>query len=308
MSDQNIVNVSGGKDSTALLLLALERGTENLRAVFADTGNEHPLTYDYVQYLHANVFPIQIVKADFAETIRRKREKINVVWRAAGVSEELIERALAVLHPTGVPFLDLCMARGRFPSATTRFCTEDLKINPVNRQVVFPLMDAGEDVVCWQGVRADESASRALLPERELKRMRGDAEMWNYRPILSWNVADVFEMHRKHGVEPNPLYKMGMGRVGCMPCIHARKDEVLEIARRFPAEFERIAEWERLVTEANPRYVSSFFAVKTAEEAKTGGIWQVVEWAKTGRGGKQYDIFRSQDDGPLCSSIYGLCE
>lgn len=40
---QHLVNVSGGKDSTATYLLGLESGRD-FRAVFADTGNEHELT------------------------------------------------------------------------------------------------------------------------------------------------------------------------------------------------------------------------------------------------------------------------
>jgi 3'-phosphoadenosine 5'-phosphosulfate sulfotransferase (PAPS reductase)/FAD synthetase len=59
MIRNNIVSVSGGKDSTALLLLAIERQTENLQAVFADTGHEHQQTYEYVQYLSEKVFPNQ---------------------------------------------------------------------------------------------------------------------------------------------------------------------------------------------------------------------------------------------------------
>ncbi|MFP3757983.1 phosphoadenosine phosphosulfate reductase family protein, partial [Cupriavidus sp. SIMBA_020] len=43
-----VVSLSGGKDSTATLLVALEQhGAENVRAVFADTGNEHEETYEY---------------------------------------------------------------------------------------------------------------------------------------------------------------------------------------------------------------------------------------------------------------------
>ncbi|ARD10127.1 phosphoadenosine phosphosulfate reductase family protein [Pseudomonas savastanoi] len=45
MSTHNIVSVSGGKDSTATLLVAIALDTPNLQAVFADTGNEHEQTY-----------------------------------------------------------------------------------------------------------------------------------------------------------------------------------------------------------------------------------------------------------------------
>jgi len=37
-----------------------------------------------------------------------------------------------------------------------------------------------------------------------------------------------------------------MGRVGCMPCINSKKEELYEIARRFPEEIERVAAGERL--------------------------------------------------------------
>lgn len=34
----------------------------------------------------------------------------------------------------------------------------------------------------------------------------------------------------------------------------------------------------------------------------------VVEWAKTGRGGKVYDLVKASLDTVVCSSRYGLCE
>jgi 3'-phosphoadenosine 5'-phosphosulfate sulfotransferase (PAPS reductase)/FAD synthetase len=322
-AEHNVVSVSGGKDSTALLLLAIERGTENLQAVFADTGHEHPQTVEYVQYLNDTVFPIRTIRADFSDRIAAKAVFIAEKWREKGVAEEKVQRALAVMKPTGNPFLDLCIWKGRFPSTKARFCSEELKRNPIIAQVQRPLLDAGDDVISWQGVRADESENRRNLPENECKEtLANGAELWNYRPILKWTVDDVFTMHRKHGIKPNPLYQQGMGRVGCMPCIHARKDELLEIGLRFPEEIDRVFEWERIVGEASKRDMATFFATatlsgpqQTSDSSKislaTHGVWQAIEWSKTSRGGRQYDIFRKdgeQEGIALCTSIYGLCE
>lgn len=317
MMEHNIVSVSGGKDSTALLLLAIERQPDNLQAVFADTGHEHEITYEYVRYLEQAVgVPIRWVRADFTQQIEHKRHVVQTKWREDGVDENIIERALSILHPTGNPFLDLCLWKGRFPSTMARFCSEELKRNPIIEQVQLPLLEDGHDVISWQGVRANESRSRANLPERDCKNvLKNGAELWNYRPILSWTAEDCFEMHRKHGIKHNPLYEQGMGRVGCMPCIHARKDELLEIGKRFPEEIERVASWEKIVSQAAKRTMATFFpSTELGESDSTKvnlndhGIWKRIEWAKTSRGGKQIDMFRAGNDGPLCSSIYGLCE
>jgi len=310
--EHNIISVSGGKDSTALLLLAIERNTENMQAVFADTGNEHQQTYDYVQYLSESVFPVRRVVADFSQQIEGKRQYVLTKWAEKGVSQADIDRAAAALVPTGNPFLDLCIWKGRFPSSKAAFCSEELKRNPIIRQVQNPLLDAGDDVVSWQGVRRDESLRRSTLPERELKLRREDtgAELWNYRPILDWTATDVFAMHDKHGVMKNPLYSQGMGRVGCMPCINCRKDELLEISRRFPEAIERIRMWEDAVKNASKRQAATFFAAPSDDNEWSAQqtIDRRVEWAKTSRGGQQYDLLRAFDDAPLCSSIYGLCE
>lgn len=308
MSERNVISISGGKDSTALLLLAIERQTENMQAVFADTGNEHPATYEYVRYLEqATGVPIRWVKADFSRVMAGKAEFINTKWREQGIPDDVCNRAMELLKPTGSPFLDLCIWKSRFPSTNARFCSEELKKNPITEQVLLPILAAGDDVVSWQGVRADESASRALLKEREhVTTSEEGGELWNYRPILKWTAEDCFAMHRKHGIKHNPLYEQGMGRVGCMPCIHCRKDELLQIAQRFPGEIQRIAEWEAIVAQVSKWSAATFF--RTADGRGTG-IHEVVEWSKTSRGGQQYDMLRSdQPEAFSCSSNYGLCE
>lgn len=315
--EHNIISVSGGKDSTAMLLLAIERNTPNMQAVFADTGNEHQITYAYVQYLNESVFPIRTIKADFTARIAGKAQYVQEHWERKGVPAANIERALAALKPTGNPFLDMCIWKGRFPSTKAAFCSQELKRDPIIAQVQAPLMMLGDDVVSWQGVRRDESLNRRFLIERELKTTdkTTGAELWNYRPILDWTAEDCFAMHRKHGVKHNPLYEMGMGRVGCMPCINCRKDELLEISKRFPEAIDRIREWEAAVQAASKRGGATFFAASnqgrdiTVEEAvQIANIDAMVGWSKTSRGGKQFDFLRIDNDGPVCSSIYGLCE
>ncbi|MEK3784728.1 phosphoadenosine phosphosulfate reductase family protein [Paenibacillus sp. FSL R5-0810] len=300
----NVMTVSGGKDSTAMWIYAIKELGVEVSAVFNDTGNEHPMTYEYIDYLESVLGPIKRVKADFSKQIAHKREVVQTKWRDDGVSEEIVQQALEMLHPTGNPFLDLCLWKGRFPSTKRRFCTQELKIIPNLEQVYIPLLEAGYQVISWQGVRAQESAARAKLAEWE-----DTPEGYRiYRPILKWTVEEVFEMHRRHGIKPNPLYTMGMGRVGCMPCINCGKQELFEIARRFPEQINRIAKWEETVKKASKRGAGSFFP--TANGRDTEGIYDEVEWSKTTWGGKQYDLIKAieMEDIPVCSSQYGLCE
>lgn len=299
----NVISISGGKDSTALWLHALEKETENIMPIFADTGHEHEETYKYIDYLEKELGEITRVKADFSERINNKRKYVDEKWREEGVDEKIINDALSVLEPTGNPMLDLAIWKGRFPSTRARFCTTELKVIPIMEQIYNPLLDQGKKVISWQGVRADESPARAKLIDYEPMPEGFDV----YRPILNWTVKDVFEQHVKHGIKYNPLYLQGMSRVGCMPCIHSRKSELYEIARRYPEEIERVAEWEKIVAKASKVGGASFFP---HSEVAGNDINAYVEWSKTSRGGKQYNLEKliGMDDVPTCSSQYGLCE
>jgi 3'-phosphoadenosine 5'-phosphosulfate sulfotransferase (PAPS reductase)/FAD synthetase len=219
-------------------------------------------------------------------------------------------RALAVLHPTGNPFLDLCLWKGRFPSRKAQFCTEHLKRN-VAVAYQLGLIEQGYTVVSWQGVRRDESLNRrdAKLFEKV------DERFYIYRPLVEWNVARVFQIAKDEGIEPNPLYKCGMGRIGCMACINVSKDELHQIATRFPEHIDKIDDWEVLVSQASKRGHSTFFHKIDNQAGQIDSVIfarnkvrQVVEWAKTSRGGKQFSLLTDLEDTSVCSSSYGLCE
>jgi 3'-phosphoadenosine 5'-phosphosulfate sulfotransferase (PAPS reductase)/FAD synthetase len=365
MQTHNVINVSGGKDATALLLLAREAGAQNAVGVFADTGNEHPQTLEYIDYLHWSVLPIRRVQADFSAELVRRREAVCSHWPrelqqaspggwrcrrgqfddgtprtgqiyptwvpeersvhhvygdyewlpdapalSAEQAEQVIDRVVAVLQPTGNPYLDLCLLKGRFPSVNARFCTQRLKLEPIFEQLIDPLLEQGCRVVNWQGMRKTRGATERPIAARE----HGGARLIHYRPLLNWTDAAVFALHKRHGIKPNPLYRQGMVAVGCMPCVRrADKDELHEISRRWPEVVDRVAEWERLVSLASRGGRASFF---TATRLPGGGgpraplptIRSMVAWSKTSRGGRTVDWIRLTEEAAPCASAYGLCD
>jgi len=368
MNTKHVISVSGGKDSTATLLLALERcPAGSVVPIFCDTGNEHAQTYAYLDYLEGALgVKVHRLRADFTKELAAKRRFIardvrhareyrkvpktdragNPVWlrdKAGAVrlfpvldddgqptgelaprqawgwdggrrvrwSNKAKRRALSVMYPSGNPFLDLCMWKGRFPSRKAQFCTEELKRNmAVGFQL--DLMEAGHRVVSWQGVRRDESENRRHAKKVE----RVGRGLWIMRPIVAWTAKQVFDFAAARHIHPNPLYLQGMSRVGCMPCINCKKAELRQIAARWPEHPERIADWERIVGMCSKRGFSTFMTAGNIPEKDRRlifadlNIWARILWSKTSRGGKQFNLLDEveYDGAGGCSSSYGLCE
>lgn len=323
MAFKNIMSVSGGKDSTAMMTLSIERDME-CRYVFADTGNEHEDTLEYLVYLE-QFFGIKIerYKADFTKKIEIKKQRlINHLIALSDCGKprrqlkhftgSMLERIIDNLNPTGNPFLDLCMLKGRFPSRKAQFCTQELKRELLDDKVMLPLIGENHKPISWQGVRADESFNRRHLTISEKSELG-----YIYRPIIDWNVEMVFAQHKKHGVKPNPLYSKGMSRVGCMPCINENKKGLTSIALEAPQHIDKIENWEQIIATTSKRGKATLFQVSDVPgwptdlesiDIKKHGIRQRVEYAKTGRGGRQQDWLNQTAEPGLCNSIYGLCE
>ena len=324
----HIVHVSGGKDSTALLLRALEhmetRPHFAFQAVFADTDHEHETTYEYVDFLdrfsrERGGPPIQRVRADLSGRFAKHREYIRTKWPDQGVPADVVERALAINRPSGNIFLDMCILQAGFPSPRVRFCTDTLKIRPTHEQVFGPIWARGGRIIAWRGIRADESVVRRTIPRIQTLQAKGPLK--GYHPLIDWTVEDVWRMHRRHGVEPNRLYHAGMTRVGCFPCIMSRKSELRVIAERYPEVIDKLEEWERIVGLASKRRLpmATFFQVRSRRskikseeiDASKHGIRDAAEWSKTTWGGQQYDMIPLDDIrvdlGTSCDA-WGACE
>lgn len=312
---RHVVSVSGGKDSTATYLLALEKTDGDFTAIFADTGNEHEATYEYVSHLHERTGgpKVQTVKADFSRELARKR-----AWLESGKAisrsirpwtEERVKEALAAgFEPSGFPFLDLCRAKGMFPTRKAAFCSSALKRLVLWEQAQAILAENGLHVISWQGIRAEESLRRSCYPMREISPESED--MTIYRPIIGWTVADVAAIHKRHGIKLNPLYGMGLSRVGCMPCIQSNKQDIRQISRLFPEHIKKICEWERIVRASSRSGQATFFHQDTTGSNAPVGIDEVVRWSMTSRGGKRFDIlaYTRPPVSDVCIYAGGLCE
>ena len=323
----DIVAFSGGKDSVATLLLARERGMD-VTVAFADTDNEHPILYEYLEYIEKKLdIRITRVKANFDKRIESKKDYIKKHWHKPlqvtrwgvkktrrALTEEEIALALTTLKPTGNAMLDLFLQKGMMPTPRQKFCSIELKQLPMHEQITRPLIAAGKAPIVWQGVRAQESAARSKYSPIE----ETDDGVLLYRPILLWKHEDVFAMAKRHGVKPNPLYAMGMSRIGCMPCINCNNAELAEIARRFPEEIARIADWEKQVakTSRHPRTreegVCSFFPLKLGKDPADKTIYAAIAKAKESAAfssWRESALYQAEPDADECSAIYPIvCE
>ena len=195
-------------------------------------------------------------------------------------------------------FGDLAFIKNRFPSRKAQFCTEYLKLIPQKRWLDENLAD--QAYTRYVGVRADESAARRDLPEKQWDDYF-DCDL--VRPILSWTKEQIFDYIKSRGEKVNPLYLMGFGRVGCAPCINSSKEDILNWATRFPEMIDKVRQWEKQVGR-------SFFPPNLVPGVQVAFVDEIVAWSKTSHGGKKIPLpfFQAEVESGSCVSKYGLCE
>lgn len=282
-----IASVSGGKDSTAVSLWLEEQGIEHERVV-ADTQWESRLLYDHV-----------------LDYLPGKLGRIETVGYPGGMTA-------------------LIQSKQMFPSRMKRFCTQFLKVFPLRDYARQREAETGKPAVQVVGIRREESKARADAPEWEWVQFSADWGCWKWGPMVEVTRAQVIELHAHHGVLPCRLYLEGAERVGCWPCIFAGKRDLRLLARIDPGRVDaiealeqEIAAGQRARTEARGEtawFDAAWFQGHAANVTCADGemryptvpIRQAVEWAKTSRGGKEYELFWNVRPRAECTR-WGLC-
>lgn len=195
MTIKCVVPISGGKDSQLCAKLAMQNfSKDEIMFVFCDTGFEHPITYDHIDWMEEN-YGIQLV--------RLKNEK---------------------------SVYDLVFKTGCFPTDIMRFCTNELKIQRGKRFYAKLAVMQEEGFEVWYGMRLGESYARSerykdhnptsLYDPKQVidsyPKYLANLGVQFKLPILDLEEEDVFDAL---GDEVNPLYSKGFDRVGCFPCL-----------------------------------------------------------------------------------------
>jgi 3'-phosphoadenosine 5'-phosphosulfate sulfotransferase (PAPS reductase)/FAD synthetase len=169
------------------------------------------------------------------------------------------------------------------------------------------LENVSDDYERYTGLRRDESYNRNDTPEREWDEY---FDCYVNHPLYDRPKQEGFDAVRAAGEPINPLYSLGFTRVGCAPCINSGKDDIARWASRFPEMIDKIRGWEE-------RTLNTFFSpcvpgIRPRLDCRGkmsvhNWIDEVVEWAKTDRGGYQFNILKGLER-PSCESKFGLCE
>lgn len=214
--DYVVVNFSGGKDSTALLLRMVELGERIDEVVCCDTYKEFPAMYRHVEKVR--------------KVIEGKGIKFTVLRAEKTFDYYMFEYMPKRKNPNLVGLKGLSWAGSR-----QRWCTSKLKVEVINRY--FGELRKKYNVIQCIGIAADESY-RLERKNNQQDNQRHPLVEWG------WSEKDCLEYCYGKGYDWEGLYKL-FSRVSCWCCPLQSLEELRKLRKHFPELWEELKEMDR---------------------------------------------------------------
>ena len=209
------VSLSGGKDSTAMLLMMIERGMPIDLVLSADTGMEFPEMYEHLEKVDAHLFR---ERGLHITTLRHPR---GFEWL---MFEEPKQKASSIANRLrlGVPLYG-----NGWPGMKVRWCTGQLKTHLINKEV--NRLKGAYNALHYVGIAADEA-----------KRCKGEQY-----PLVEWGMteAQALQLCYDRGFDFGGLYEI-YHRCSCWCCPLQRIDELRKLRRHHPELFARLLDMD----------------------------------------------------------------
>jgi hypothetical protein len=248
--DYYIFAFSGGKDSVALVLDALEQGVppEKMELWHHDIDGREgshlmdwPVTPAYCRaFAQAMHIPLYFSwkEGGFEGEMLRDGEPTSATWfetpdglrQAGGMSTKIGTRL-------------------KFPQVSAdlrqRWCSPYLKIDVGEKAVRHQARFLGKRVAFLSGERAEESTCRSKYAEEEPDRADGGGRnVTRLRTIKYWTEQQVWAILERWKINPHPCYWLGWGRCSCAGCIFGSNDQWASLRAVNADQFEGISWYE----------------------------------------------------------------
>lgn len=173
-------------------------------------------------------------------------------WCSAYLKIMVAESVMANLDSIG-ELEDIGGKRHKFPAKGSthqgRWCSGSLKA-AVQDSVTSNLDKTRENVriLIVSGERRGESAGRLKYNEMEIHRTNAEKKahrlVHQWRPVIDYSERDVWEVLKRHKVNPHPCYRAGWNRCSCAQCIFSTPKLFAGIRELYPEEYELLKQDE----------------------------------------------------------------
>lgn len=210
------VSLSGGKDSSYLLLQMIERGMPIDAVLSADTGMEFPEMYGHLEKLDDLLYRERGIHIT---TLRHPKGFEWLMFDEPKQKPKTLEnRARLGIPPCG----------NGWPGIRVRWCTGQLKTHLISKEVNRLKRD--KNAIHYVGIAADEA-------------WRCKAEQY---PLVDWGVteADALRGCYDRGFDFGGLYEI-YHRASCWCCPFQRIEELRRLRKHHPELWDKLMELDR---------------------------------------------------------------